>query len=265
MNPFAEIEVTPLFSRDGMQSQGKSVRIVDEDSTTGWNEIGVVSPNYLLVHNAKVKDVVDSIADRSGVNGWSQKKLFFDGRRFVYSLTTDSLAAEVSPGDIICFGLIAYNSYDGSRALSVGAYAEHLVCSNGMTSDTYFARFVFCHHRGNISWDEQTERAFAALLPGSRTRLTKFARTLHNLQRRDLSLSDLKHIREQHLKQFSVGAWGKVVDRFLSHEQHNGFGLLDACTRIFWHNGKQSYSDYNNNSYATDGLIEYAASLPPTP
>ena len=29
MNPFAEIEITLLFSRDGMQSHGKSVRIRD--------------------------------------------------------------------------------------------------------------------------------------------------------------------------------------------------------------------------------------------
>ena len=35
MNPFSEIEVTPLFSKDGMRSQGKSVRIQDEDSSTG--------------------------------------------------------------------------------------------------------------------------------------------------------------------------------------------------------------------------------------
>ena len=58
MNPFAEIEVTPLYSRDGMESQGKSVRIVDEEEKSRWNEIGVVSSNYLLVHNAKVKEVV---------------------------------------------------------------------------------------------------------------------------------------------------------------------------------------------------------------
>ena len=51
-------------------------------------------------------------------------------------------------GDVVRFGLIAYDGYDGSRALSVGAYAEHLMCSNGMTSDAYFARFVFQHTRG---------------------------------------------------------------------------------------------------------------------
>ena len=59
MNPYAEIEVTPLYSRDGMQSAGKSVRIADEEAHAGWNEIGVVSSNYLLVHNARVKEVVD--------------------------------------------------------------------------------------------------------------------------------------------------------------------------------------------------------------
>ena len=42
MNPFAEIDVTPLYARDGMTSQGKSVRIADESAQTGWEEIGVV-------------------------------------------------------------------------------------------------------------------------------------------------------------------------------------------------------------------------------
>ena len=61
MNAFAEIEVTPLYSHDGMRSQGKSVRIADETAEKGWAEIGVVSPNYLLVHNGKAKEVVDQI------------------------------------------------------------------------------------------------------------------------------------------------------------------------------------------------------------
>ncbi len=148
MNPFAEIEVTPLYSRDGMESQGKSVRIADEEEQSGWNEIGVVSSNYLLVHNAKVKEVVDQIAHRYPSCTWDERKLFFDGKRFVYALTTDAITAEVVPGDLVRFGLIAYNSYDGSHTLSVGAYAEHLVCSNGMTSEMYFARFTFKHQKG---------------------------------------------------------------------------------------------------------------------
>ncbi len=261
MNPFAEIEVTPLFSRDGMQSQGKSVRIADEDSPGGWSEIGVVSPNYLLVHNGRVKDVVDQIVERSNVGDWRQRKLFFDGRRFVYSLTTDNITAEVMQGDLIRFGLIAYNSYDGSRAVSVGAYAEHLVCSNGMTSETYFARFTFRHNKGNINWDEQTADAFRTIMPSSRTRLTAFANTLQTLQHNALTVPDLRVLREKHLGSLSVSAWGKVVDRFLSHEQHTAFGLLDACTRIFWNNEKQSFSDYGNNTYVTDGMIEFAGKL----
>ena len=261
MNPFAQIEVTPLFSRDGMQSQGKSVRIVDEDTEGGWQEIGVVSPNYLLVHNSKVKDVVDQIADRSRVGDWKQGKLFFDGRRFVYSLTTDNINAEVAPGDLVRFGLIAYNSYDGSRALSVGAYAEHLVCSNGMTSETYFSRFVFRHHKGNISWDDETTKAFLTVMQGSRARLAKLAGTLRELRGRSMAVQDLKVIRAEHLKQLTVSSWGRVVDRFLGHEQHTAFGLLDACTRIFWHSEKQGYGDYVNNSYATDGMIEFASKI----
>jgi hypothetical protein len=261
MDPFAEIEITPLFSRDGMQSQGKSVRIVDPDSSSGWNEIGVVSPNYLLVHNAQVKTVVDNIAERSPIKDWQERKLFFDGRRFVYAITSDNITAEVSPGDLIGFGLIAYNSYDGSRVVSVGMYAEHLVCSNGMTSELYFSRFAFRHNQGNINWDEQTEQAFHVLMPGSRTKLTRFASTLVKLKNRPLSMSDLKILREEHLGDLSLGTWGKVMDRFLGHQPLTAFGLLDACTESFWHNEKQTATDFRNNSYTTDALINFAHRL----
>ena len=261
MNPFAEIEVTPLFSRDGMQSQGKSVRIVDEESPKGWNEIGVVSSSYLLVDNSKIKSVVDQISERSPVKDWQQRKLFFDGRRFVYALASDKITAEISPGDVIRFGLIGYNSYDGSRALSVGAYAEHLVCSNGMTSEMYFSKFTFRHHQGNINWDEQTEQAFTALLPGSRAKLAKFANTLFKLKSKQLTVPDLKLIREEYLTDLSISLWGKVIDKFLIDEANNAFGLLDACTNIFWHNEKQSFADYRNNSYTTDAMVSFAQRL----
>jgi len=99
-----------------MRSQGKSVRIKTDDPSNEWSELGVVSANYLLVHNTQVKDVVDGIAERFNKDHWNQSKLFFDGKRFVYALTTDKIIAEVSPGDLIRFGLIGYNSYDGSRA-----------------------------------------------------------------------------------------------------------------------------------------------------
>src|ERR1041385_3543226 len=261
MNPFAEIEVTPLYARDGMTSQGKSVRIADETAQTGWNEIGVVSSNYLLVHNAKVRSVVDQIAQRSGIADWKQRKIFFDGRRFVYSITSDNVTAEVAPGDLVRFGLIAYNSYDGSRALSVGAYAEHLICGNGLTSETQFTRFSFRHHQGNINWDEETSRAFNTIMPGSKAKLVRFANMLSKLKRKDLTTTNLKLLREEYLSDLSVNAWGKVVDRFLCHEKHNAFGLLDACTRIFWHNEKQSFGDYRNNSYVTDAMVDYSEKL----
>lgn len=261
MDPYSHIEVTPLFSKDGMRSQGKSVRIEDAESKTGFNEIGVVSPNYLLVHNTQVKETVDAIAERSKISDWKHGKQFFDGRRYVYTLTTDTITAEISKGDIVRFGLIAYNSYDGSRALSVGMFAEHLICSNGMTSEQFFAKFAFRHQQGNINWNEQTEKAFALLLPNSKARLTRFAKTIGALKQKELNINDLQMIREAHLKDLSSSLWGKVVDRYLSHEVHTAFGLLDACTHSFWHHEKETFADFRNNSYSTDGMINYAQLL----
>ena len=74
-------------------------------------------------------------------------------------------------------------------------------------------------------------------------------------------MGDLKIIRADHLGSLSVTNWGRIMDRYLVDEPHNAFGLMDACTRVFWHSEKQSYSDYTNNSLATDGMLEYAAKL----
>lgn len=261
MHPFAEIEVIPLYSKDGMKSSGKSVRIRDEESETGWDEVGIVSPNYLLVPNEKVKAVIGQIAERSKIADWKEKKCFFDGKRFIYCITTESITAEIQPGDFIRFGLIAHNSYDGSRAISVGAYAEHLVCSNGMTCETFFSRFTFRHSQGNINWDDETEKAFLSIMPTSKAKLVVFASMLNKLSRKPMQLADLKLLRKTYLNELSSAVWGKVIDRYLLDEKHSAFGLLDACTRIFWHNERQNYSDYRNDSYATDALISYARHL----
>jgi hypothetical protein len=261
MDPYLEIEVTPLYSRDGMASQGKSVRIADEEKPGWWKEIGVVSANYLLVHNTRLKTVVDEIAARSPVADWKPRKAFFDGKRFVYALTSDSILAEVTPGDLVRFGLIGYNSYDGSRAVSVGMYAEHLVCSNGMTSELYFARFTFRHHQGSLNWDDETQRAFTTLMPGSKGRLTRFANTLHKLKSKELTIPDLRVLRKDHLNDLSVTLWGRVMDRYLSQEPQDAFGFLDACTATFWHSERESISDYRNNSYATNAMVIFANRL----
>ena len=91
MDPFASIGVTPLYSRDGMQSAGKSVRIADVDAQTGWDEIGVVSSHYLLVHNAKVKEGV-----RSGAGG----HLLSTTRRVYPVDVIDALALGKNHGDL---------------------------------------------------------------------------------------------------------------------------------------------------------------------
>jgi hypothetical protein len=130
-----------------------------------------------------------------------------------------------------------------------------------MTSELYFARFTFRHNKGNINWDEQTHQAFTALLPGSRAKLTKFAGTLSKLKTRNLTVPDLKLLRREYLGDLSPTLWGRVIDRYLKHEQQHGFGLLDACTYVFWHNEKETITDYRNNSYTTDALVNFASRL----
>jgi hypothetical protein len=81
------------------------------------------------------------------------------------------------------------------------------------------------------------------------------------MRQHTLNVPDLKTLRAEHLKDLSPSVWGRVLDRYLLHEQHHAFGLLDACTYVFWHNEKQTITDYRNNSYATDAMVRFASKL----
>jgi hypothetical protein len=122
----------------------------------------------------------------------------------------------------------AQEMYD-TGGLSVGAYAEHLVCLNGMTSEMYFARFTFKHHQGNISRDEQTEKACAAIMPASQAK----QQLQSSRKRRERQSGDIL------VTAYSIGselactiAWASCDDRtkprspHRSHDVTNGVAIV---------------------------------------
>ena len=258
LSPYADIEKVPLYAEDQMQSRGFSVRIEDPGADTGWREVGLVSDQYLLVPNERAYEMAWEIAERSPFQ-WEEAKLYFDGKRFLYSLQTRSEAAcvDVEVGDTIGLGLLFENSYDGSRKLAARLFAMRLACSNGMLARDYFAQMRFKHDNTAQGWQGEVERAMA-MLASAEEELAAFAETARRLTQHRLGSGELQAVRREALPELPVTLWGKTVDRYLEHEAHTAWGLLNAATNVLWHGDRSTLSDFRHNDRAVSGLLDYA-------
>ena len=258
LNPYADIEKVPLYAEDQMQSRGYSVRIEDPGADTGWREVGLVSDQYLLVPNERAHQMAWEIAERSPFR-WEEEKVYFDGKRFLYALTTRSDASvEVEVGDTVGLGLLFENSYDGSRKLAARLFACRLACSNGMLTKEHFTGMRFKHDNTGRGWEEEIERALF-MLSCAEEELTAFAASARRLTQHRLGSEELQVIRREALARLPLTLWGKTLDRYLEYEAHTGWGLLNAATNVLWHGDRSTLSDFGHNERTTAGLLRYAA------
>jgi hypothetical protein len=257
LDPYAPIEKVPLVTKDGMKSRGYTVRIEDPTAAVGWAEVGVVSEDYLLVPNRDVRTMADQITGQTGLS-WKPSKQFFDGKRFVYALTTecDRATAEVVPGDLLSLGLMFENSYDGSRRLAVNLFANRLACSNGMIVPQFFARLRFKHTAASAGWEAETRRALS-MIGRAGEDLQRFARVARQLEDIDFSIREMETIRQRGLAKLPVSLWGRVIDRFLMHEEPSAWGFLNAGTNVFWHNEKASIQDFKHNATMNAAVLDF--------
>ncbi|HIG73531.1 MAG TPA: DUF932 domain-containing protein [Bacteroidetes bacterium] len=265
LDPYAPIEKAPLFAPDSMRSRGHSVRIEDASAEGGWREVGVVSPSYLLVPNAEVRRMAADVAAASGM-AWSEDRVFFDGKRFLYALVADpeEVYAEVAVGDVLGVGLLFENSYDGSRRLGCSLFVHRLACANGMLAPDLMARLRFRHDRANAGWQDDLGRAMDAL-GAAPERLRAFARAAARLARYPVGSAELARLRHGPLARLPVSTWGRVADHYLANEEPTGWGVANAVTSVLWHADKPTLSDFAHNEAATTALVRYAADLPSRP
>jgi hypothetical protein len=255
-SPYAPIEKSPLYAADQMQSKGYSVRLQDEESETGWKEVGLVSEDYLLVPNKEVRDMALEIAHQSPFE-WTNEKTHFDGKRFSYALVANTgYGREVAQGDVVTIGMLFQNSYDGSLKLSASMFAYRLVCSNGMLQPETFRRMKFKHELRSSGWEEETRRALS-MIEGAEENLERFCSAANRLAEMPVGSSELAHLRQDGLGDLPVTLWGRVLDRYLSEEEHTAWGLLNAGSNVVWHRDR-SFSDYTHNETITQSLTEFA-------
>jgi hypothetical protein len=257
LDPYAAIEKRRLVTPDGMRSNGHTVRLADATQPGGWRECGVVSPSYLLVENAAVRDLAYEVADRSGL-GFESERTFFDGKRYgLYMAATEKGLVETVVGDFVGLGMSFQNSYDGSQKVQANLYVHRLACLNGMLVPDLLGRVAVKHDPSGVHWEDEVARVLAAVEKAPE-RLYRFAEAARNLASMRITASRLREIRAEALASMPVSLWGQTVDRLLSHEDLTGWGILNAATNVLWHAEKPTAATYAHNEAATSALVRYA-------
>lgn len=266
LNPYAPIRKVPL-DYQGIQSSAFSVQTEnytkvgknpDGEYNYGykWEEKGVVSEGYLLIPNKQVKEMADKIIEASEIE-WTDNKIFFNGKQFMLTYTTEEKRAEVRVGDDISLGFAMWNSYDGSRALSAEIFVNRLVCMNGMVSRKNFINYKFKHDDTSKHWKEELDNVVNMI---DRVPLQDYADTMKYLLE-PVRMLDLMYIRKKYIPKMSVTTFGKTIDKFIEgdeHSRHTVWDFLNAGTNILWHNKRPTVADFTSNAYLTDGMFRYA-------
>ena len=264
--------LAPIRKEKSQTAQGNvtgyGVEIYDPKDEDDWNLVGSVGREYLLVPNDQVVEAALDIAEQSSYD-FTPHKLFWDDRRMVFSLITGDAgaSAEVAEvGDTIGLGMMFQNSYNGSMSYRATLFGQRLICGNGMVSKNLFSTYTFRHKiSAGAGWREDQERALA-VLEGGVPSLQQLADGLGTLQGTGtLEMADLQRIRREALPDLSVTRWGQILDEFVGADGSSdeggtnltGYGLMNAGTRTLWHRDRV-VSDYNNNQYFVDGLLDFA-------
>ena len=265
-NPFAEIKKVPLFG-ETLQSSAYSVHLKNElDYQKPWNEVGIVSKDYMLVSNKKIVDMVESVIDHSDID-FDLDKTFFNGRQFMrFYKAIDEIDAEVEVGDNLGVGVMVANSYDGSTSGRFSIFAYRLLCKNGMMSKKLFDQYRFRHTQAHDNWEKELESA-AEIIKHAGTNVKEFASTCSKLTKDSLDINTIATVRQNYIPKLPVSTFGQIIDRVYEDPSYNKdepvstWDLLNAGTNVLWHKKKQTVADFKNNDYVVSGMLQYAKDM----
>ena len=103
-SPYAEISKEQLAYGAGMKSKAYGVKIEGfdyKDNVPKWNEVGIVSSEYLLVPNKTMVQMAEDVMAGSTLE-FEPEKQFWNGKQFFQSWKcTDEIDAEVTEETIL--------------------------------------------------------------------------------------------------------------------------------------------------------------------
>ena len=267
-SPYADIKKEQLVYGDTMTSKAFGVKIeapydegIFNQEKMGWKEVGIVSSDYLLVPNETMVQMAEDVIAGSTLE-FEEEKQFWNGKQFFRSWKcTDEIDAEVQEGDNLGIGVGLWNSYDGSISGRMIQFVYRLVCTNGMTSKENFAEYIFKHDIHNKDWKHEIEKTMK-VLDNAEENVKDFALSCSKLPKHFIRVNDLANVRKDAFSSMGTGVFGKALDQFLTNEKYEtrtAWDLMNAGTDVFWHNDKQTISDFNHNKQWVDGCLKIAA------
>ena len=257
INPYSPIRKVPL-DYQGIESSAFSVQTEEiNDGLPAYKEVGVVKSNYLLIPNAEVKDLVNSLVNKTGWK-WEVNREWSDGKRYVYTLMAKDKTKELDVGDTVGLGLNAWNSYDGSVSFNLRFLAFRLECLNGMVSNDVFHSFKFKHDKSSEGYEEEIKQA-GEMFNRADERLDVFVDSCNKLLT-TVNTEDLALIRKKYLPNLPTNTFGKIMDEYLIKDEYKttAWDLTNAATSVLWHNDRPTVTDYKHNQYVVDQMFEYA-------
>jgi len=252
-DPFAPIERV-LLSAPDQDPKSYSVRIEDPDAEKGWREVGISPPGHLLVTNQELYCMADEIASRSPFE-WRGIRLFFDGRRFAYALSTDDVFVNVGGREALCAGLLLQTSYDGSWDTGCRLFGYRLVSTSGLLHGQHFGHLRFESSLCSENWDTEIHRALDYVGEAIGT-LEAFGEVAQRLKERAISSTDLAALRRGPLAQLSMPLWGQLLDRYLENAPRTAWDLLTTGTSLLWNEQERPSvaTDFQHNKALTEGI-----------
>lgn len=257
ISPFVEIRKERLVDQLTHQpTKSFGVWMEDEEAEGGNRYMGVVSEDYLLLPNAKVRDLALEIAEESGY-GYQESRIFWDGVRFAHIIDFTSVTEDVED-EKVGLSLITRTSYDKSWRYEASLMGKHFVCDNGCLSGEFFARVSFKHTSGGDPWESVVKEGLSVIQHGQEN-LSHYADGLRILKHTPMADQRLRDIWGM-LHGIPDKVKGRIIDRYVAKEEPTLYGLLQAGTYTFWHAEKSTAQDYANNNQYTTALLDYAFS-----
>jgi hypothetical protein len=222
-DPFLDVKKVPLVISGGQPSSRYAVVYDPDDKRI---EVGVVSKDYRLIPNLKVKGIALALLKKTGLP-FNERQVLFDGRKYLNRWTIDSMELEPRENDIVRLGLQVHNSYDGSTRFGLSFIAERLICSNGMVTDSILGGFRFRHYGENGLFDQELEQALETIR--------------HLDEKGNLLLSIIRRMTETKIDRTDIQQTFRdlnlpktyAADVFLTVEEDTEWGLYNAFTNVF--------------------------------
>ena len=144
-----DIEVRPLYSRNLDRTENeldsRYARAIVRTDTQ--EHLGILGPRTEPIpYKETIEETNDALA-RLGIYHNFTTEVYDNGAMMRRKIEFPHTTIEPVVGDVVCFSIDHFDSYNGKWALQLNATAKRLVCLNGMTRPDYIVRAYTKHTR----------------------------------------------------------------------------------------------------------------------